>query len=140
MFFGDAHNLVAVGIYPCGLGLALFGVVLQVHGTVIALIILDFPDKHLFPGEVVSLFPVVKRDMVPLRQPLGIAVGVVPVVFEARMPGLFLALLLALLCLLLVLLTVKNRIDKGDVTFGGVILQVGCKFLAVGELNVLLLD
>ncbi len=115
---------------------------MQVYGTVVATPVLALTDEYLFPGEVVSLFLLVKRDMVPLCQTLGVAVGVVPVVFEA-LPGLLLALLpalLCLLCLLLVLLTVLSRVDKGDVTLGGVVLQVGGEFLSVGEFDVLFLD
>ena len=141
-FLGDAHHLVAVGIYAGGLRFALFGIILQVYGTVVATPVLALTDEYLFPGEVVSLFLLVKRDMVPLCQTLGVAVGVVPVVFEA-LPGLLLALLpalLCLLCLLLVLLTVLSRVDKGDVTLGGVVLQVGGEFLSVGEFDVLFLD
>ena len=82
-FLGDAHHLVAVGIYAGGLRFALFGVILQVYGAVVATPVLALTDEYLFPGEVVSLFLLVERDMVPLCQTLGIAVGIVPVVFEA---------------------------------------------------------
>ena len=141
-FLGDAHHLIAVGIYAGGLRLALFGIILQVYGTVVATPVLALTDEYLFPGEVVSLFLLVERDMVPLIQTLGVAVGVMPVVFEA-LPGLLPALLAALLsplCLLLVLLTVLSRVDKGDVTLGCVVLQVGGEFLSVGEFDVLFLD
>ena len=35
-FLGDAHDLVAVGIYPRGLRLTLFGIVLEIDGAVVA--------------------------------------------------------------------------------------------------------
>ena len=54
-FLGDAHDLVAVGIYPRGLWLTLFGIVLEIDGTVVAEFVLGLAYEDFLACEVIGL-------------------------------------------------------------------------------------
>lgn len=69
-FLRDAHNLVTVGIYPCGFGLAKFGIILEIDGAVVAVAVFAFANKHFLSGEIIRLLLFVERHLTPVLQRL----------------------------------------------------------------------
>ena len=77
-FLGDAHDLVAVGIYPRGLWLTLFWIVLEIDGAVVAEFVLGLAYEDFFACEVIGLLLFVKRQFAPVFEAFDGAVGIVP--------------------------------------------------------------
>ena len=77
-FLGDAHDLVAVGIYPRGLRLTLFGIVLEIDGAVVTELVLGLAYEDFFACEVIGLLLFVKRQLAPVFEALDGAVGIMP--------------------------------------------------------------
>lgn len=94
VFLGDAHNVVAVGIYAGRFGLLLLRVEFQVYGAIVAETVFALAHEDLFTGEVIRLLLFAQRYLTPLFEPLGIAVVVEPLLRLLR-------LLVAVLCLFL---------------------------------------
>lgn len=77
-FLCDAHDLVAVGIYPRGLRLAFFGIVLEIDGAVVAEFVLGLAYEDFLACEVIGLLLFVQRQLAPVFESLDGAVGIVP--------------------------------------------------------------
>ena len=77
-FLRDADDLVAVGIYPRGLRLAFFGIVLEIDGAVVAEFVLGFAYEDFLACEVIGLLLFVQRQLAPVFEALDGAVGIVP--------------------------------------------------------------
>ena len=105
-FLGDAHNLVAVGIYPRGLRLTLFGIVLEIDGAVVAEFVFCLAYEDFLSGEVIGLLLLVERQLAPVFEPLDGAVGVVPRVSDLPLGC----------CALLLFLAVQIGVDEHDVS------------------------
>ena len=78
VFLGDADDLVAVGIYPRGFRLTLFGIVLEIDGAVVAEFVFGLTYEDFLSGEVIGLLLLVERQLAPVFEPLDGAVGIVP--------------------------------------------------------------
>lgn len=77
-FLGDTDDLVAVGIYPRGLRLALFRIVLEIDGAVVAEFVFGLAYEDFLSGEVICLLLFVQRQLAPVLEALDGAVGIVP--------------------------------------------------------------
>ena len=77
-FLGDAHDLVAVGIYPRGLRLTLFGIVLEIDGAVVTEFVLGLAYEDFLACEVIGLLLFVQRQLAPVFETLDGAVGIMP--------------------------------------------------------------
>ena len=77
-FLGDAHDLVAVGIYPRGLWLTLFWIVLELDGAVVAEFVLGLAYEDFLACEVISLLRVVNWQLAPVFEAFERAVGIKP--------------------------------------------------------------
>ena len=60
-FLCDADDLVAVGIYPCGLRLTLFGIVLEIDGAVVAEFVFGLAYEDFLSCEVIGLLLFIQR-------------------------------------------------------------------------------
>ena len=77
-FLGDADDLVAVGIYPRGLWLTLFGIVLEIDGAVVAEFVLGLAYEDFLSCEVIGLLLFVQRQLAPVFEAFDGAVGIMP--------------------------------------------------------------
>lgn len=77
-FLCDADDLVAVGIYPRGLRLTLFRIVLEIDSTVVAEFVFGLAYEDFLACEVIGLLLFVQRQLAPVFEALDGAVGIVP--------------------------------------------------------------
>ena len=77
-FLGDAHDLVAVGIYPRGLRLTFFGIVLEIDGAVVAEFVFGLAYEDFLSCEIIGLLLFIQRQLAPMFESLDGAVGIVP--------------------------------------------------------------